>query len=173
MLDLGAAPGSWSMYAAERVGKGGRVVGVDLEDVREPLGENVVFVKGDVYELAASGAAPLDNPVTAHAPYAVVLSDMAPSTTGSKSSDQVRSFDLFMRALALATKLGDRGSTFVGKIFMSGDFPLAKKAVTEHYETCRVLKPEGTRKNSTEIYLIGVGLRARVATESGATSGVS
>ena len=55
----------------------------------------------------------------------------------------------------------DDGSSFVGKIFMSGDFPIAKKAVTERYETCRVLKPEGTRKSSTEIFIVGTGLDAR------------
>ena len=154
------------MYVAERVGKSGRVVGVDLQDVAVSLGDNVVFVRGDVFELALATetkGTPVEsspNPVVDNAPYAVVLSDMAPSTSGSKASDQARSFELFMRALDVATRLGEKGSAFVGKIFMSGDFPLAKKAVAERYETCRVLKPEGTRKNSSEIYLVGVGLRA-------------
>jgi 23S rRNA (uridine2552-2'-O)-methyltransferase len=153
VLDLGAAPGSWSMYAAERVGKSGRVVGVDLQDVTASLGDNVVFVQGDALALEAL-------PIVAeNAPYAVVLSDMAPSTSGSKSSDQARSFELFMRALDVAARLGGEGSAFVGKIFMSGDFPEAKKAVTQRYETCRVLKPEGTRKSSTEIFVVGTGLR--------------
>ena len=155
MLDLGAAPGSWSIYAAERVGKNGRVVAVDLQQI-EPLGENVVVARGDVFETSGDAA----DAVAANAPYAVILSDMAPSTSGTKGSDQAKSFDLFMRALDVATKVGKPGSIFVGKIFMSGDFALAKKAVTERYETCRVLKPEGTRKSSTEIYVIGVGLRA-------------
>ena len=154
VLDLGAAPGSWSMYAAERVGKNGRVVAVDLQELA-PLGENVVVVRRDILETVNDAS----DAVVDNAPYAVVLSDMAPSTSGSKASDQARSFDLFMRALDVATKVGKPGSAFVGKIFMSGDFALAKKAVTERYETCRVLKPEGTRKSSTEIYLIGVGLR--------------
>lgn len=164
MLDLGAAPGSWSMYAAERVGKSGRVVGVDLQDVERSLGDNVLFVRGDVHELAlreGAGDASAPNPVVENAPYAVVLSDMAPSTSGSKGSDQARSFELFMRALDVATRLGAKGSAFVGKIFMSGDFPTAKKAVAERYETCRVLKPEGTRKSSTEIYVVGTGLTAK------------
>jgi 23S rRNA (uridine2552-2'-O)-methyltransferase len=142
------------MYAAERVGKSGRVVAVDLQELR-PLADNVVVVRGDVFDTA--GAAP--DAVAANAPYAVILSDMAPSTSGSKASDQAKSFDLFMRALDVATKVGNAGSVFVGKIFMSGDFAVAKKAVTGRYETCRVLKPEGTRKSSTEIYVIGIGLR--------------
>jgi 23S rRNA (uridine2552-2'-O)-methyltransferase len=143
------------MYAAERVGKNGRVVGIDLQDVGAALGDNVVFVRGDVFELGVA------TPVTENAPYAVVLSDMAPSTSGSKGSDQARSFELFMRALDAAKRLGDAGSAFVGKIFMSGDFPEAKKAVAAVYDTCRVLKPEGTRKTSTEVYVVGTGLKTR------------
>ena len=149
------------MYAAERVGKNGRVVGVDLQEVTQPPAGNLAFVRGDVFELALNpdaSAAGAPNPILDAAPYAVVLSDMAPSTSGSKASDQARSFDLFMRALEVALRLGAKGSSFVGKIFMSGDFPAAKKAVTERYATCRVLKPEGTRKSSTEIYIVGTGL---------------
>jgi 23S rRNA (uridine2552-2'-O)-methyltransferase len=94
------------------------------------------------------------------APYDVVLSDMAPSTTGSKVSDQARSFELFMKALDVACRLGKPGGTFVGKIFMSGDFPSAKEAVSARFKTCRAIKPEGTRANSSEIYIVGTNLRA-------------
>jgi 23S rRNA (uridine2552-2'-O)-methyltransferase len=155
VLDLGAAPGSWSMYAAERVGKSGRVVAVDLQAIDRPLADNVTVVQRDLLERGT----PDSDPVLAHAPYAVVLSDMAPSTSGSKGSDQARSFELFMRALDVAIELGKPGSIFVGKIFMSGDFPQAKLAVTRRYDTCRVLKPEGTRKSSIEIFVVGVGLK--------------
>ncbi len=150
MLDLGAAPGSWALYAAEKTGKKGRVVAIDLKELTEAFPENVTVLQGDV--LAAEPPAE----VLAHAPYGVVLSDMAPNTTGSKGTDQARSFELFMKALAVAERLGADRSGFVGKIFMSGDFPEAKKAVTALYEECKVLKPEGTRSNSTEIFVIGV-----------------
>jgi 23S rRNA (uridine2552-2'-O)-methyltransferase len=167
VLDLGAAPGSWSKYAAERVGAKGRVVAVDLQVISEPLGANVAVVQGDLlaYRGDAASTGPEDpaDPVVANAPYHVVLSDMAPSTTGSKSSDQARSFELFMRALELATRLLERGGAFVGKIFMSGDFPDAKRAVASRFETCRVLKPEGTRKNSTEVYVVGTGFDGAAA----------
>lgn len=161
MLDLGAAPGSWSLYAAERVGKRGHVVAVDLQEMAQAV-ENVTVVRGDVL-----GAEP-DGVVLREAPYDVVLSDMAPSTTGSKVSDQARSFDLFMKALDVACRLGKPGATFVGKIFMSGDFPLAKKAVSARFETCRVIKPEGTRPNSSEVYVVGTKLRAREPGAGGA-----
>jgi 23S rRNA (uridine2552-2'-O)-methyltransferase len=153
VLDLGAAPGSWSLYAAERIGRRGRVVAVDLQEMSLDR-ENVTVVRGDVLAPVPDGV------VLREAPYDVVLSDMAPSTTGSKVSDQARSFDLFMKALDVAGHLGKPGATFVGKIFMSGDFPAAKKAVSERFETCRVIKPEGTRPNSSEVYVVGTKLRA-------------
>lgn len=160
MLDLGAAPGSWSKYAAERVGPKGRVVAVDLQPITEPLGANVVVVQADVFDDAAlSSPSGTAEPVLG-APYQVVLSDMAPSTTGAKFSDQARSFALFMRALELATRALSPGGAFVGKIFMSGDFPAAKQAVARHFGTCRVLKPEGTRAQSTEIYVVGTSRRS-------------
>jgi 23S rRNA (uridine2552-2'-O)-methyltransferase len=105
----------------------------------------------------ASAAAP----VYENAPYDVVLSDMAPSTSGSKISDQARSFDLFMKALDIATSLGKPGSSFVGKIFMSDDFPKAKNAVAERYSKARVIRPEGTRSGSSEIFIVGLGLKSR------------
>jgi len=151
VLDLGAAPGSWSMYAAERAGPSGRVVAVDLQEMA-PLGDTVIVVRADVLDAEPPEA------VLAAAPYDAVLSDMAPATTGFRVSDQARSFELFMKALAVATRLGKPGSHFAAKIFMSGDFPAAKRAVTENYEKCRVLKPEGTRSNSTEIYVVGLVL---------------
>lgn len=127
---------------------------VDLQEIA-PLAENVTVVRGDVLSPEPDGV------VLREAPYDVVLSDMAPSTTGSKVSDQARSFELFMKALDVAGRLGKPGATFVGKIFMSGDFPLAKKAVAERFDTCRVIKPEGTRPNSSEVYVVGTKLRAR------------
>ncbi len=163
MLDLGAAPGSWSIYAAEKVGKAGRVVAVDLQPIPTALGDNVVVVRADVLavrepENASTSGEPAD-PVLVHAPYDVVMSDMAPSTSGSKVSDQARSFELFMKALDVAMHVGKSGSSFAGKIFMSGDFPKAKEAVAAHYGTCRALKPAGTRSESSEIYLVGFQLR--------------
>jgi 23S rRNA (uridine2552-2'-O)-methyltransferase len=166
VLDLGAAPGSWSLYAAERVGRKGAVVAVDLQEIRGIAAENVFVVQGDALALSVSSspepesdASSLDDPIRLHGPYDIVLSDMAPSTTGSKSSDQARSFELFMKALAVARAVGKPGAAFVGKIFMSGDFPEAKRAVNEAFETCRILKPEGTRSNSSEIFVVGTGKR--------------
>jgi 23S rRNA (uridine2552-2'-O)-methyltransferase len=152
VLDLGAAPGSWSMYAAERVGPKGLVVAVDRTPIERPIGPNAKVLQADVLsidpaELAADG------------PFAVVLSDMAPSTTGTRSADQAQSFELFARALELAGQLTAPGGSFVGKIFMGPDFAEAKKRVKALFEEQRAIRPEGTRGSSFEIFLVGLRRR--------------
>jgi 23S rRNA (uridine2552-2'-O)-methyltransferase len=152
VLDLGATPGSWAMYAARKIGPSGKLLAIDLEPIGVSLGPNAVFVQGD--------ALSLDNDTLARfAPYDVVLSDMAPRTTGNKVTDQVRSFELFMRALAVAATLGSPGGSFVGKIFMSDELPAARVELRKHYETERLIRPEGTRSVSTELFVVGLGKR--------------
>jgi 23S rRNA (uridine2552-2'-O)-methyltransferase len=152
VLDLGAAPGSWSMYAARKIGAQGKLLAVDLEPLTVTLPPNAVFDQGDAFAL--------DNTALGRfAPYDVVLSDMAPKTTGSRITDQTRSFELFMRALAVAANLGGPGSAFVGKIFMSDDLPAARAELRRHYAQERLLRPEGTRAVSMELFVVGLGKR--------------
>jgi 23S rRNA (uridine2552-2'-O)-methyltransferase len=102
-----------------------------------------------------------DDALAANAPFDVVLSDMAPSTSGSKSSDQARSFELFARALEVAAALGRPGSSFAGKLFMSEDFAQARRRLAELYEKTLVVRPEATRSRSSELFLVGLRLRKR------------
>jgi 23S rRNA (uridine2552-2'-O)-methyltransferase len=152
VLDLGAAPGSWSAFASQKIGRNGRLVAIDLNPLVQSLGPNAVTIEGDAYDDAH-----LDGPMGEHAPYDVVMSDMAPNTTGDRATDQVRSFDVFMRALELAKQLLKPGGGFVGKIFMSGHFPDAREAVRLAFDTVRVIKPEAVRDVSYEIFLVGLG----------------
>lgn len=150
VLDLGAAPGSWSLYVTQKVGASGRLIAIDLEPLAIPLPPNATAIVGD--------ALSLDNEaLAAHAPYDVVLSDMAPRTTGNRLGDQTRSFELFMRALAAAEKLLKPGGAFVGKIFMGEDLPQAKAAVKRMFAEERGIRPEGTRATSYEMFLVGLG----------------
>jgi 23S rRNA (uridine2552-2'-O)-methyltransferase len=153
VLDLGASPGSWSMYAGKKIGPGGKLLAVDLEPLGATLGPNALFVQGDALSLS-------NDVLAAFAPYDVVLSDMAPRTTGNRMSDQARSFELFMRALAVAATLGAKGSGFVGKIFMSNDLPAARAELRKHYGQERLIRPEGTRAISYEIFVVGLEKRA-------------
>ncbi|MCL2725494.1 MAG: RlmE family RNA methyltransferase [Polyangiaceae bacterium] len=152
VLDLGAAPGSWTLYIAEKVGPRGHVLSVDLGPVDVPLPSHVVFLQGD--------ALALDNDALAtFAPYDVVVSDMAPNTTGNRLGDQTRSYELFIRALAVAEKLLKPGGAFVGKIFMGEDFQNARNAIKRVFGEDRAIKPEGTRASSYELFLIGLHRR--------------
>jgi 23S rRNA (uridine2552-2'-O)-methyltransferase len=90
-------------------------------------------------------------------PYQVVLSDMAPRTSGTKARDQALSFELCMRALLVADDLAAPDSHVVLKLFMSADFTELKRAVLARYGECRVVRPEATRSQSSEVFLVGLG----------------
>lgn len=153
VLDLGAAPGSWSKYAAERVGANGRVLAIDLTEIRAVMPPQVERVQGDVFALP-------EEEIGRFGPYDVVLSDMAPATTGTRFADQARSFDLFMRAVDLAEKALKPGGAFVGKLFMGEDFSRAKERVRLLFSEVRVLRPEATRSQSYEVFIVGLGRKA-------------
>jgi len=153
VLDLGAAPGSWALYASQKVGSGGRVLAIDLQEIRQAFPPNVKVAQGDALTIE-------NTMLSVFAPYDVVLSDMAPSTSGSKIRDQAGSLELCLRALDVAFALGKPGSHFVAKIFMSNEFQIARKLAGDRYERCQVIRPEGTRQQSTEVFIVGLGLRA-------------
>ena len=150
VLDLGAAPGSWALYAAKKIGHHGRLLAVDLQPLAQALPPNCEHVQADV--VSAS-----DETLGKLGPYDVVMSDMAPSTTGVRFTDQSRSFDLFMRALDVAGRLLKPGGTFVGKIFMGEDLPVARAKVRALFDKERLIRPEGTRASSYEVFVIGEG----------------
>ena len=152
VLDLGAAPGSWSLYVAQKIGRGGHLLAVDLKLLDVALPPQATFVMGDALTLENEALATF-------APYDLVLSDMAPSTTGNRMADQAKSFELFMRALAVAATLVRVGGAFVGKIFMGEDLPIARAELRKHFATERLIRPEGTRSVSYEIFVIGLDRR--------------
>lgn len=151
VLDLGAFPGSWSRYAAQRVGASGKVLGIDQQPHVAPLLPNCEMRCADVRQLQAAdfGEQRFD----------VVLSDMAPATTGQRQLDQVRSYDLFVAALDLAAVLVQPGGHFVGKIFQGAEFSEAQQAVRAMFEETRVVRPKATRSVSYEVFLVGLRRR--------------
>lgn len=160
VLDLGAAPGSWSLYAASRVPPHGRVLAVDIKPITQRFPANVDVVQGD--------ALSLENEVLGrYSPYDLVLSDMAPNTSGMKIQDQLRSAELFVRALDVAVAHLRVGGAFVGKLFMSGEFESARSRLIIHFNKVRVLRPEGTRQQSSELFLVGLGRRQTGSVEGG------
>jgi 23S rRNA (uridine2552-2'-O)-methyltransferase len=153
VVDLGAAPGSWSMYASKVIGRGGKLLAIDLDPISVSLGPNATFVQGDAFDVASDVFAE-------HGPFDVVLSDMAPRTSGNRDADQWRSYELVMRAIEVARAHGKPGSSFVAKIFMSPDYEKARAALRELYTEVRTLRPETVRKNSIEVFLVAMNKRA-------------
>jgi 23S rRNA (uridine2552-2'-O)-methyltransferase len=149
VLDLGAAPGSWSLYAAARVGAKGLIVAVDLKPIEQAFPAQVVTLQADAFDLSQADW-------VRYAPFDLVMSDMAPNTSGSKVRDQALSYELFLRALDIARQLTGANSSFLGKLFMSDEFGNAKSSVAACYRQVRVLRPEGIRQNSSEVYLLGL-----------------
>jgi len=150
VLDLGCAPGSWLLYAAEATGPQGRVVGIDLRAVTVKLPEQVEVHTGDL--LAMTGEF---DPENGH--FDVVLSDMAPATTGNKDTDAARSLQLCQVALAVAHARMVKGGRFVCKIFQGPDFKIFAEIVRADFKQAKIFKPQSSRKASKEIYIIGLG----------------
>ena len=154
VLDLGCAPGSWLQYAAGRVGPQGRVVGVDLQPVTVALPSHATGLVADVFELAP-GALPAGT-----VPFDVILSDMAPRTTGVRSADAARSAQLVLRALVLAEALLRPGGCLLVKVFQGGELPALREAFRQMFPRVRLAKPKASRSESVEIYLLGEERRA-------------
>jgi 23S rRNA (uridine2552-2'-O)-methyltransferase len=150
VLDLGASPGSWTLYAAQRVGSTGRVLGIDLEESEVELPRHA-----EIRTLDAFAA----DPASLGGPFDVVISDMAPKTSGQRHADQYRSYELVMRALELAKVVLVPGGAFVAKIFQGAEFEQARTAIRAVFDKVRVIRPEATRDESYEVFLVGLGLR--------------
>ncbi len=146
VLDLGCAPGSWSQYASMRVGAQGKVVGLDLKKPTFYL-PNVQFIEGDVF---------LDSIFLDLASFDIVLSDMAPKTTGVRVVDQERSFELSYRAFEIAKLKLKPSGRFIVKLFHSSYFEKFLRELRQTFKKVEVLRPQSTRRTSVEIYLIGL-----------------
>lgn len=153
VLDLGASPGSWSLYAADRTAPSGRVLGVDLQPLTARSRPNMEFMAGDVLELLAGD-------IPGGGGWDAVLSDLAPATTGRKDADAFRSLELCRAALGLAGGLLKPGGAFVAKVFEGGDAGgWVKGELARAFTKTVRMKPKAVRKGSVEFYVLGLGFR--------------
>ena len=152
VLDLGCAPGSWLQYARQRLGDSAKLVGLDRAPLdRPPAGARILV--GDVLTI---DVAQLLGELPA---FDVVLSDMAPDTTGVRHVDQSRSEALFERALEIARTTLTPGGNFVGKLFMGPDFKKLCDDVRATFTAAKMQKPDSSRQQSIEHYVIGKGFK--------------
>lgn len=152
VIDLGAAPGSWTQYCLEKLPQG-TIIAVDLSplNVKDP---RVTFFEQSIETVdfaAALGGAKAD----------LVLSDMAPKTSGMHDRDVALSTELAELALGVAEKHLKTGGNFVVKLFMGDTFEDYHRTLKAKFAGVRLLRPESTRKHSREIFLVGKGLKAQ------------
>jgi 23S rRNA (uridine2552-2'-O)-methyltransferase len=152
VIDLGAAPGSWTLFASKKVGDKGRILSVDLLEAGVSLPGNVAFYQDDAFEPGIE----LAQAILEHAPFDLVISDMAPKTTGVKFTDQTRSLELCERALEVADAWLAPGGHLVIKIFQGPDVKAFTDSLRPRFTKVKTFKPKSSRAESKEIFIIGM-----------------
>jgi len=152
ILDLGAAPGSWSQVAMKIIGPSGRVVGLDLKPIElsAPNAKFYVMNAFDFDPIILEGRTQID----------VLLSDMAHNTTGIRSVDQARSFELCQQILKISDEFLKPKGNVVMKVFEGPDAEKISKEISKKFEVHNRFKPEAVRKGSYETYFVGLNKRA-------------
>ena len=155
VLDVGAAPGSWTMYILKMLGDNGFLSAIDLKPLNITIKKsNFFFVQGDAFDqenirkLAEKG------------PYNAVVSDAAPSTTGNKIVDTERSIQLIESIYNTALQVLLPGGNFVFKMFQGGKEKEILDDMRKHFNAVKILKPQASRTNSFETFVIGLGKKA-------------
>jgi 23S rRNA (uridine2552-2'-O)-methyltransferase len=148
VLDLGCTPGSWSQYALQKTGPRGHVVGVDLAEPERLTAPNFHFIPGDVREIDP------ERLLEEIGPRDLVISDLAPRTTGVKSADARRSAELVRSALGIARVLLRPGGRFLCKVFEGEEVQELRRELSRAFGKVRSIRPKAVRKGSREIYLL-------------------
>ena len=152
VVDIGAAPGSWSQYAA-KVAKSGRLISIDLKEM-EPIG-NTVQIQGDFTKPKIQE----DIRKNINSKVDVVMSDMAVNTTGIKNIDSIQTGELCKEAMFFAKDILSENGFFVSKIFMGGTFNEIVAEGKKFFKEVKVFKPKSSRKDSKESFIICRKLR--------------
>jgi 23S rRNA (uridine2552-2'-O)-methyltransferase len=146
VLDLGCQPGSWSIYAAKIIGPKGLVVGVDLQEgkkVTVAKAAEIVWLLDDIMADDIVGKIQKTRET-----FQVILSDIAPRTSGNKWVDQQQSLNLARRVLELAGRLLEKGGNFYVKVFEGEDFREYVDSVRKSFKTVKIVKPRSSRSES-------------------------
>lgn len=154
VVDLGAAPGGWSQYAQQRLGKGNKLVALDILPM-DPI-DGVDFIQGDFLEQSVIDQlyAVLDN-----MPVHLVLSDMAPNMSGNKAVDQPRSMYLCELALDTAKTILAKNGAFLVKVFQGEGFEDYHDEVQKNFTKVVIRKPKASRPRSNEVYILAKGFK--------------
>lgn len=152
VLDVGCAPGGWVQVVLQQ--KKSTVVGVDLLEVQNLSDPRFTFIQGDITEQET-----VDKVLAACPGYDCVISDAAPNTSGSKLLDHVNSVDLVRLIFNFAKTVLKPGGNFACKVFEGEDRDALVKEMKKDFEFSKILRPEATRKNSFEMYVVMKGFK--------------
>ena len=152
VIDIGAAPGSWSQYASKVV-KSGKIVSVDLKEMEEI--KNIIQIKGDFTEKSTQDK--IKGYLNKKSD--VVMSDMAVNTTGIKNIDSIYTGELCKEAMIFSKDVISEKGFFISKIFMGGTFNEIVALGKKIFKEVRVFKPKSSRKDSKESFIICKNLR--------------
>ncbi len=152
VVDIGAAPGSWSQYASKVI-KNGRIISIDLKKM-EPI-DNTIQIRGDFTEYKTQEEIKkfLINKSE------VVMSDMAVNTTGIKNIDSIQTGELCKEAMVFSKDIISNNGLFISKIFMGGSFNEIVQLAKKIFKEVKVFKPKSSRKDSKESFIICKNLR--------------
>jgi 23S rRNA (uridine2552-2'-O)-methyltransferase len=157
ILDIGAAPGSWSLYVLRKIAGKGFLAAADISPLSREFdkglfdGGNFFFIQGDVT------TAQVRETILSKAPYHVIISDAAPSTTGNHIIDSARSLELAETVIEYAQNALTPGGSLVVKIFQGGGTDVVLKRMKTIFTTAKSYKPEACRSESVETYFLGLG----------------
>lgn len=156
VLDLGYSPGSWIQYTSSAIGREGLVVGIDIKEVNNKLLnlQNVKLFQKDIFDVNNLSDLEVDKQ------FDVVLSDMAPDTTGIKSVDQIRSLDLVEKVFKILPLFLKKGGNFVIKVFEGHEAQVFLKSNKNLFRELKYFRPKSTRSVSKEFFVIGKGFGA-------------
>jgi len=150
LLDLGCYPGSWAQYGLKKVGPGGEVIGIDQSRLDQFSFPNFRFIQADVFLLE------IDELVRKIGLMDLLMSDLAPKTTGIKLTDVARSMELAERAEKIVLALLKKKGNFLCKVFEGEDLKAFKTEISHYFQQVRLFRSKATRKRSREVYLVGL-----------------
>ena len=149
VLDFGCSPGSWIQYVSKKIGKKGFVLGLDIKPVSISLTENIKVLEIDAFETDVDSIKDISKF------FDVILSDMSPKTTGIRSVDAQRSFDLNLQVLRISVELLSPNGAILLKCFQGEPFEKLLKGFKQLFSEVRLCKPNSSRSESVEIFLLG------------------
>jgi 23S rRNA (uridine2552-2'-O)-methyltransferase len=150
IMDVGAAPGSWIQYLLRKTGDEGFIYALDLNPLTISVPDNVVFDQKNLFDISP------EEVYEQYGMFDLIISDVAPRTTGSDFVDQTRSYELVEHVRNIAIKVLKKNCHMICKMYQSGDTKKFTEDMKKVFSTVEIQKPESSRKQSREIFIIGL-----------------